>query len=126
MKCEKCGTELQEYIDNHSRGSVCPKCGWGRVTSYFTPMETDTTKYEIWICGNSDNCTDDLRVISKISNVNLLKAKHLLDMEKAKIFEGVAVEIVEKVKLLNDRNLRYKIIPDFPYIDGCVADEKNL
>ena len=114
MKCEKCGAEMKEYHDGHSRGHICNSCGWGIAASYFEPYETDTTLYSVIIQNNEPN-TSAIKAVSEIADVNYLRAKELLEMPKAEIFKGKATEIIGKRDILTESKISFSIVPDFPY-----------
>jgi hypothetical protein len=114
MKCEKCGAEMLEYREGHSCGYICSNCGWGLATSFYEPYETDMTRYSIVIRGNEATHAA-IKAISDVSGMNFLQANKLLRMPEAIVFEGRAVEILEKKKVLLENNISFKITPDFPY-----------
>jgi hypothetical protein len=114
MKCEKCGADMLEYREGHSFGYTCSNCGWGLAASFFEPYETDTTRYSIVIQEN-EATRAAIKAISDVSGVNFLQANKLLKMPEAIMFEGRAVEILEKKKVLVENNIYFKITPDFPY-----------
>ena len=112
--CEKCGEEMIPIDDKRSVGMTCPKCGWGWVTSYFEPYETDMTQYSIVIQGN-EATRAAIKVVSDIAGVNFLQANKLLKQPEAVVFEGRAAEVLEKKKVLIENKISFKITPDFPY-----------
>lgn len=114
MKCEKCGAEMKEYYEGHSRGYICNSCGWGIATSYFEPYETDMTQYSI-IIQNNKQTISTIKAVSEIADVNYLQAKKLLEMQKAEIFKGKAKEIIKKRDILIKNKILFSIVPAFPY-----------
>lgn len=114
MKCEKCGAVAKEYREGHSRGWICDVCGWGCVTTYYEPYETDMTTYSIVIYDN-EVCVNKIKVIARITGVNYLKAKTLLESNEAIVFSGNAKEIFEVKKILLDNAIIFKVTPEFPY-----------
>ncbi len=105
---------MLKYREGHSCGYTCPKCGWGWVTSYFEPYETDQTEYSIIIFGNIAT-KNNIKIVAEYASINYLQAKRLLEMPDAVVFSGKATEILEKKNTLIENSISFKIAPDFPY-----------
>ena len=113
--CEKCGSEMIPIDPNKPVGMTCPNCGWGWATTYSDPIFDDSTVYEIILLDDNQESADNLKAIAKITNTNVINAKKLLYNLPSCIFSGKAVEISALVRLLDEKSLKYKIEPEFPY-----------
>ena len=114
--CEKCGSEMIPLDAERSIGMTCPKCGWGWVTSYFEPIDCDTNDYQVTLLSGGDCSTKNIRVISKIVNVNFIRARQIISSAPQIIFTGKARDVKEVILLLNKQKLSYSVQPDFPYL----------
>ena len=113
-KCEKCGSQLIPYKKDRTIGMICPNCGFGYVTSYFEPIELDTTIYTVTINKYNTPSTDQIKTVAKIINKNLLITAKLLKDGNAS-FYGLAIDIQEKINVLKSNNLIFSITPDYKY-----------
>lgn len=112
--CEKCGKEMVPLDTRRSIGMTCPGCGWGWVTSYCEPYETDQTEYSIIIFKN-EATKNNIKIVAEYANTNYLQAKKIIELPEAVVFSGKAPAILEKKNALIENNISFKITPDFPY-----------
>lgn len=112
--CEKCGSEMLDFREDHTCGATCSNCGWSWATSYFTPIELDQTVYTIHIQKTQAPSLSMIRCISKLAVCNFIAAKSLLESGTA-AYEGRALDIQRAAELLKAASLSYSITPDFPY-----------
>ncbi len=113
--CEKCGTMMQPFLEESTQGMHCPKCGWSVVTTYISEIELDTTEYEVHIDRGDQYNKNQIKVISKITGLNFLGSKKLLQDTKPLIFKGTAVDVIKVRKLLISAGLICLISPVFPW-----------
>ena len=114
IKCEKCGSEMQEFETQASMGMKCPKCGWGWVTTNTNSIFYDETEYDLRINPISSPSKETISIISTILNTNYLVSIKLIKTGKAHI-TGKASEIIKKIKILKLKNISFDITPNFPY-----------
>lgn len=114
MNCEKCGKEMISRVDGSSLVIECPNCGWNIVTTYIEPVYEDQKTYRLLVLPGNPSTKPVLSAVSKAAGVNFLGAKPIIENGGC-IFEGAALEIVEKKHLLDEALIAYAIEPDFPY-----------
>lgn len=114
IKCEKCGTLMISYKQGHNVGMSCPNCGWGWATTEFEPIELDQTIYIVNIDIITKPSIEEIKLVSKLLNVNYLIANKLLICGKAS-FQGKAIKIKDKLRELNNIKIGYTISPKFNY-----------
>ena len=112
--CEKCGSPMVSYLEEHTCGYKCPKCDNGWATTYFSPIETDTTTYDIVISVAKTPSAEQIRTVSKIAHCNFISSKTLL-INGGKIMSAKANEIIDSTKDLRKAGVSFSIKPDFPY-----------
>ena len=113
--CEKCGQEMRPFCHGHECGMTCINCGWGWVSSYFAPYETDPVVYHISLCVPSEVSMAAVKLIAEIANCNYLEAKKLIEAAPTEVFCGQAVDIMKVRERLKDADIQCRIEPDFPY-----------
>jgi hypothetical protein len=114
IKCEKCGAIMFPFKAGSTVGMTCPKCGWGWATTQFEPIVEDRTVYVIKIDCHFKPTREQFKVLSFILNVNYLGVRKLLNEGNAS-FEGLALDIRDKLKMLKDTEINYSVSPNFPY-----------
>jgi len=114
MICEKCNTEMNYFQNGQSHGWTCPNCDNGLVTSYIDDMQLDETVYEVTLLPNNNPSTADLKILSKISGLNILESKKLA-AEGGELIKGQAHKISDSINQIKDTDLSYNISPDYPY-----------
>lgn len=113
--CEKCGSEMKAYKKDHTSGMICENCGFGWVTTCCEAIEIDETIYAINLLKNTNVSTEKIEVVSKEFAVNFLTARKMLADGQGKALNGKASKIKEIRKELDKNNIKYSIIPKFPY-----------
>ena len=113
--CEKCGAEMVPIDPEKPVGMECPKCGWGWATTYIEPKYEDPTVYKIVLNRGNDDTKDNLKLVAKIMNCNLLKAKAVISETDTTLAAGKAFEIEGFIDLLVQSTIKYHIEPEWPY-----------
>lgn len=113
-KCPNCGTLLKEVNDFSSVAWVCPKCGYGEATTTSEMIYDDEKIYTITLLNNDSNNLLIVKTISKLTGLNYIKTKELINNPKS-IITGRSYEILDKKKVLDENGVKYSIVPDFPY-----------
>lgn len=118
IPCEICGTNMIRELPEGYGGGLsitCPNCGWGVASSYFDPIVTDPTDYQITLLDGNKDSVEVIRAVNKVSHRNLLKSKQLIESAPCVIFKGDAIEVHEMKEILDAESVQYKIEPDYPY-----------
>ena len=123
--CDKCGAEMIPNDQERTTGMLCPKCGWGWVTTRQDPIATDDTDYSIFIKPNNPAVPDTIKLIADIVGVNFLQAKKILSSEKDELIYKARNESASTMykaqrvravaKRLKEAGIAFTITPDFPY-----------
>ena len=113
--CEKCGNEMKPYKKDHTSGMICENCGFGWVTTCSEAIEIDETLYEISLLKDANVSTEKIKVVSKEFAINFLTARKMLADGQDKAFKGKATKIKEIREELDKNDIKYSIIPKFPY-----------
>lgn len=118
IPCEKCGANMIRELPEGYGGGLsisCPNCGWGVASSYFDPIVTDPTDYQITLLDGNKDSVEVIRAVNKVSHRNLLKSKQLIESAPCVIFKGDAIEVHGMKEILDEEKVLYKIEPDYPY-----------
>lgn len=120
MLCEKCGSEMEHFIEGSSQGARCPHCGWDVVTTYIPPIRSDPTVYRVFVSGKGfQPSVDQLRAVSRLMTENYMRARNLLlGGDEFCVCEGNAVRVQEVARILDSVHVGYRIEPDYPYMTG--------
>ena len=92
----------------------CPNCGWGWATTEFDSIDLDETIYTVSFDTIVNPSEEQLKIVSKIQNVNFLIAAKLLKEGKAS-FNGKAIDIQSKLEEIDGQDIHYSISTDFKY-----------
>lgn len=111
--CEKCGNEMEYFIDDSTCGTTCKNCGWGCVTTYQDPIKLDNTDYELCIKPIVNPSVDNLHCIASLLGCNFLESKSKL--QNSIIFTKKAIAIIDIALKLKSNNIAFTIMPEFPY-----------
>lgn len=114
-KCEKCGSDAEYRIEGSTEGLFCTKCDWAIVTTYIPNIAQDITKYKVFLSAADFKNKDHIKVVSMVSNKNLLQARKMIQEKKPVLFEGEAIEVDKVRNALNSVGVKYEIDPTFPY-----------
>ncbi len=105
---------MVSYREGLSCGYTCPKCGNGWATTYLSPIESDTTSYDIVVDAVETPSVEQIRIVAKMSNCNFIAAKSLLN-NGGRVRSAKAKEILESIAGLRKAELTFSVQPDFPY-----------
>ncbi len=112
--CPECGAEMYEKYDKPALNLTCPKCGCKVATTRWEAIDLDSNEYEVIIMPITDPSIDILKTVSKIIGKNFILTKNEL-IEGCTVFIGRAVEAKKVITLLNEKDIKYRVLPDFPY-----------
>ena len=116
--CEKCGAEMQPHHKGSTCGMLCPKCGWGWVTTYSSPIDADETMYTISFCKPEKATAAMVKLYAKLTGANFTQAKKALEEGNA-AFSALAADIQKYIEKIHATGVQFDITPDYPYdIDG--------
>ncbi len=113
MKCPKCNSKINVFVDGRNNIVKCEKCDYEVVTTYTEPIKLDNKKYKITILDN-EYTLEQTRIFSKIFGFNYIEGKRKLCIGNY-TFEGFAEDILQKKSALECVNINYKIVPNFNY-----------
>lgn len=114
IKCPKCGNDVIVKFNGNEIINKCIKCDYEAVTTYNSKMDLDNTKYVISILSNNDTSLDNIKLISKLTGEGFIKSKEYL--QSGFSFEKeYAEKILKKKQIFDDYDIKYEIIPKFPY-----------
>jgi uncharacterized Zn finger protein (UPF0148 family) len=114
IACEKCGSEMRPYQEGRTGGMLCPKCGWGWVTTITSAIDTDETLYTVKISKPSKMTNDLMKLYAELSGTNYVQTKQALEEGNAEI-SGLAADIQKMLQRLYEAGLEFTITPDYPY-----------
>ena len=114
MRCEKCNNEMNYFQENQTCGWTCPQCGNSIATTYISDLQLDETLYTLTLEPTDSASASDLKVLSKLSGLTVLKAKQLT-INGGIIATDKASLIKEYRDNLELTGLKYIISPDFKY-----------
>ena len=113
--CEKCGAEMLPIESNNPVGLKCPNCVWGWATTFIDPIYNDQTNYSVFLLEGNEQTKEKIKVVSKITNLNMLQAIKIFESTPYEIFSGKAVNVKAAIELLRTQSLNFKVEPEFPY-----------
>lgn len=115
MICENCSANMISVKNETVQGWECPKCGWNVLTTNIDAIYKDVVEYCIFTERTEKIDKEQIKVISKISGVNFIEAKKILDKNSYCLFEGKAQEIKSIIEQLDNANIKYTITPNYNY-----------
>ena len=113
-RCEKCGAGMNPYHEGATCGMLCPKCGWGWVTTYSSPIDTDENIYTVNFCKPEKVTAAMIKLYAKLAALNFMQAKKDL-AEGVANFSAPATDIQEHIAVIRATGLQFVITPDYPY-----------
>ncbi len=113
--CEKCGSEMISIDNKKPIGMNCPNCGWGWASSYINEIDLDEKIYEIILLEGNEISNATVRAISIVTNTNYLNSRKILMKGDSTLIQGNARQIKEFASILETNNIKYKIVPEYPY-----------
>ena len=123
--CEKCSAEMKPHHKGRTCGMLCPKCGWGWVTSYSAPIDADETIYTIRFCKPKRATAAMVKLYAKLTGANFIHAKKALEEGNAG-FSALATDIQKHIVEIRAVGMQFNITPDYPYdIDEVHGEQDN-
>lgn len=113
-KCPKCGNIMKVVHEPGSVAWVCSHCDYSEATTESDALHNDETIYSVVLLDNDSTNLEIVKTLSKFTGLNFIQTKDLINNPK-EIAHGLAYEILEKKKYLDDKGIRYSITPDFKY-----------
>ena len=114
IMCEKCGTKMIVHREGSTCGMLCPKCGWGWVTTYSSPIDTDENIYTVNFCKPEKVTAAMIKLYAKLAALNFMQAKKDL-AEGVANFSAPATDIQKYIADIRAAGLQFVITPDYPY-----------
>jgi len=120
--CNKCGKELKTKIRGRVSILYCEEHGDVLVSTYWNEYERDHTKYDIILLPNNECNANNIKLIAKITNSNVVNAKKILISNKNELIYSNytstigpvnAVKIKDIAIKLNNAKMNFKIVPEF-------------
>jgi len=115
FRCPECGASAKEIKEGRAVGMRCTNCDWSVVTSYFSPIELDTTVYAVRIASGNPHDQQQVKLIAQLAGCNFLQARKLMQEKLSVIFQGKAPQVLAAKKSLIDANFVVAIEPDFKW-----------
>lgn len=112
--CPECDSEMMAVYEKPALNLTCPKCGCKIATTKWEDIDLDDATYRIFLKPNRSPNTESIKIISKITGLNFIDSKQLLE-NGGLLFEEKAVEIKRQKTNLDLNNIKYTIEPTFPY-----------
>lgn len=112
--CPECGSEMTAVYEKPALNLTCPKCGCKIATTRWEDIDLDDATYRIFLKSNRSPSTESIKIISKITGLNFINSKKLLE-NGGLLFEEKAVDIKRQKTNLDLNNIKYTIEPMFPY-----------
>ena len=81
-------------------------------------ISADQTRYSIILLEGNEPSVEIVRAVYQVSQQNLLKARELIVNAPQVIFEGDALEVRDKIQILDAGFVEYRIEPDYPYAES--------
>ena len=118
--CEKCCSKnfLVSKIEQRNSGIFCDNCKeWVVVTSYFSALEMDDTKYKVYVSFEEDLNNAEIKYWSKIFAMNYLQFKKAISNDFEFVYQGSAIEVFDIFnENINNQKVAYRVEPDFPHL----------
>ena len=113
-KCPICGRDMIKIVDGSALNFKCNNCGYGEATTIAEGIEWDSKEYEINIIIGNDVTIEKIKALSKISSLNYFECKSIL-LQGGLLTKGRAIEIRDKIKMLEKNDINYSITPEYSY-----------
>ncbi len=121
--CRECGGKLEYKRQGMTQGWYCTKCAWNVVTSYFPPIASDTTSFELIVSAAEPLTDDTVQMLAFVLSTDLARTKEALSHNEKLLFEGMAVPIARARKqLMHMKEVTFEIEPEWPYTDKDYAE----
>ena len=112
--CPRCGAIMTATYEKPALNLSCPKCDCKIATTKWEEIDLDDTNYEIVLKATKNPDIDVIRVISKITGLNYIKAK-LLATNGGTLLKAKAIDIKTYQEALEEADIQFEINPSFPY-----------
>ena len=109
------GAMLEGFIEGSCTGSLCPKCGWSVVATYTPPIHEDEHNYAITLLSGCAPDEKTIKAVSHVANCGFLVARQMLLDAPTELFSGLAPEVLERKRVLEEARVPISISPEFPY-----------
>jgi len=111
--CEKCGGALVIRQEGNTQGLYCTKCNWSVVTTHIPEFMLDSTKYEVRVCRGDYRNGQHVKAVSKVSSMNFLASRKLLQEVEPLVFSGEAADVIRVREILSAAGMVCEINPEF-------------
>lgn len=115
MLCKNCNSNLMRIKGDSVQGWECPVCGWNMLTTDIEEIYMDMTMYSIYLDGEENINIEKIKEISRLCDINFIKAKSLLEKKGICILNAKAPKIKETIQGLKDVKINYSVVPCFKY-----------
>lgn len=116
IKCPNCNHPLTEFIEGSSMGVRCSHCDYEVVTTYVDPIYEDDTIYSIVLEKNNAINKDTVGYLMTITGLNIPNVSDLIKNRCPYVlFKGNAVDVKEMSIRLEEKGIKYIIIPKFDW-----------
>jgi len=115
-KCEECGADTEFRVEGSTQGFFCTQCDWALVTTRIPEIAQDIVKYKLYLLSADPHDKDQIKVLSKIGNINFLQARKMAQEEERPLVLQDEALVIEKARKCFDKaSIQYEIEPYFPY-----------
>ncbi len=111
---------MRAHHEGSTCGMLCPKCGWGWVTTYSSPINEDETVYTSNFCKLEKVTVAMIKLYAKLTESNFIQSKKSLEEGNA-CFSALAADIQKHLKEIRNAGFQFVITPDYPY---SISDEE--
>ena len=115
-KCPKCGKKLLMRIEGSTQIIECSSCSYSVATSFLDPIYEDEQEYTIILDKYSSPDRKGYSSLAKITGINVIGVKRLIENVPAILFTGKAPEIKIVIEKLKEIDIDYHIEPGFKYL----------
>ena len=116
IKCPNCNHPLKKFIEGSAMVVRCSHCDYEVVTTYVDPIYEDDTIYSIVLEKNNAINKDTVGYLMTITGLNIPNVSDLIKNRCPYVlFKGNAVDVKEMSIRLEEKGIKYKIIPKFDW-----------
>ena len=116
--CEKCGAEMHPIDPVKHVGMVCPNCGWGWATTDIDPILDDLREYSIILEEAVKPSAEMVKMLSRITGQNYIKARESLKNPPCVINTGKAKAVLFVARELTSLSIGFSIQPPLPHLES--------
>lgn len=99
--------------EGSTQGLYCTGCDWSVVTTHIPEIRIDATEYEVRVCRGDYRNEQHVKAVSKVSKMNFLASRKLLQDTQPLVFRGEAVDVVRVREILVAAGIDFAISPEF-------------